>query len=341
MAKAKPLFMDSFHYEIGDIFKKWTAATSSAASGLTVGTAYGRVMGQRSLYVPSSSGGSFRGVYRTISGSTYDTVVWGSWAYVAGYTTASYGISGMCNTTTAVCGVMGDGSGHVGFCRAGATLVGSYSTGVMAAGWNWVEVKAYIHPSAGSYEIKVNGTSMVSGSGVNTGTGAASGFALYFQNQATAHCDAFVADASGGTYTDFLGPQMVVPRYPNGAGNYSGWTPNFGNNTANVNGSVPDGDNSFNYASSANTKDSFTGTVLPGTGSVNGIQHNILARTDGSSHTIRPLMRISGSDYTGTSQNVPATYGYLTEVTHLSPATSSAWTYSEVNGMEQGYELVT
>jgi hypothetical protein len=340
MAKAKPLFMDSFHYEAADILKKWTGTTTSPASTFTIGTGVSRVLGQRGAYTTGSSGGSFRGYYKQLP-STYDTVVWGSWYYSAATITASYGVSGMSNTTTAICGVMGDGAGHLGFCRAGATLVGSYSAGTISAGWNWIEVKAYIHPSAGSYEIRANGTTMVSGSSLNTGTGAASSFSIYYQNQVSGHCDVFVADASGGTYTDFLGPQLVVPMVPTTNGNYTAWTPNFGTNAANVSGLIPDADQSFNYASSANSKDSFAHTPLPGTGSVNGIQHNILARTDGSSHTLRPLMRISGSDYTGTSQNVGSSYGYLTEVTHLSPATSAAWTYSEVNGMEIGYELAS
>jgi hypothetical protein len=128
------------------------------------------------------------------------------------------------------------------------------------------------------------------------------------------------------------------------AGNYAQWTPNFGANFTNVRDEArPDEDVTFNQSSTASQKDTFKGKDLPpSSGSVYAIQHVLRTRQDGgASRTVRPILRISSTDYNGTSFATPGSYAYQLEPVSASPASSSAFTLSEVNDMEHGYELVS
>jgi len=101
--------------------------------------------------------------------------------------------------------------------------------------WTYVEAKVYCHDTAGTVEVRVNGTTKLSLSGIDTKSGylthgyhdkvrleQTNGFTLYVD-------DFYVCDATGSKCNDFLGVVKVVTCRP--ASDVAGkqdWTPQSG-----------------------------------------------------------------------------------------------------------------
>ena len=103
----------------------------------------------------------------------------------------------------------------------------------------------------------------------------------------------------------------------------------------------PDNDTSYVSSSTATQKDSYALTDLPaGVGAITAVVAKwVMRKTDAGSRTVAPLWRISASNYEGTPQTMGTSYAQAFQVYSVSPATSSAWTASEINGAELGVEL--
>lgn len=95
-----------------------------------------------------------------------------------------------------------------------ATLIGKavrYQSG--PNGWSYIEMKAKCDNSAGTVEVRVNGTTVMSFTGQDT-QNAAQGYydSVRFGSSGQAGIvmeDFYIADASGNTNNDFLGPIIV------------------------------------------------------------------------------------------------------------------------------------
>jgi hypothetical protein len=140
---------------------------------------------------------------------------------------------------------------------------------------------------------------------------------------------------------NFLGPCRFHVIRPAGVGTSADWTGNYADNWQNVAETFSDSDSTFNQTGTAGHKDQFSMTDVPA-GTVHAIQHVIAARRDaGGARTLRPITRIGGTDYNGTTVSAAASYILHCEPVSVSPATSAQWTASEVNAAEFGYELVS
>jgi len=134
----------------------------------------------------------------------------------------------------------------------------------------------------------------------------------------------------------------VATSFPTGAGNHTQFTPSTGSNWQNVDDSAPNGDTDYNSDGTVGDRDSFVITDLPSVANaVKAVQYSLYARKDDAgTRQLAPFVRISGTNYDGTTVTMASSYGMFTEVKEQSPATSSAWGVSEVNGMEYGYKVV-
>jgi hypothetical protein len=54
---------------------------------------------------------------------------------------------------------------------------------------------------------------------------------------------------------------------------------------------------------------------------------------------IRPKMRIAGTDYAGSTATINTSYSDSRQIIPQSPATSSAWTTTEIDAAEFGIEV--
>jgi hypothetical protein len=243
-----------------------------------------------------------------------------------------------------------DTAGHLYVRHSGTGAVLATSSKVLALStFYYVEFKVTVHDTTGAFEVRVNSETWVSGSGIDTRNGGAGiidrarlgGFVNLSYNWRAD--DWYVCDGTTGLHNTFLGDVRCEVISPSGAGAHTDWSPSAGANYTTVDEKPANSDTDYNSSSTAAQIDTFAfGDLAEATADIFAVQHYLFSRKDDAgSRTIRPKIRISGTDYSGANIAVTDTYKYDTEIVEQSPATSTDWTVSEVNGAEFGYELVS
>ncbi len=230
---------------------------------------------------------------------------------------------------------------------AGTQLAATAASYLVAGVWHYIELKATINNTTGTYEVRVDGNSspILSGSGANTRQ-SSNNYAnaityLGGVGGSNKFDDIYVINTSGAVNNDFLGDIRIEGRVPTGAGNYAQFTPSTGSNWQNVDDIPPNDDTDYNSSATLNNKDSFTHASLSSlSGTIRWVSHFIDGRKDDAgARKVAPLFRISATDYVGSDDTLSTSYQYFRQVYETSPATSTAWTVSEVNASEVGYKL--
>jgi len=341
------LFCDGFdHYATADVLKKWSGYNTD----LTIG-AYGRF----------GSSGVRLGQYGV--GGVYKTFTTGFATAIAGF--AFYlpdvrsGISMFDLWATSL------GEYHARICldtlnrlyvanSAGTMIAGPASVALPLAAWSYIEIKVYVHNSDGTAEIRVNGQSVLSATGLDTrygstaGEGVINGVSLFYHNARNDNPywqadDFYLCDSSGSTNNTFLGDVRVQSIFPSGAGNTTQMTPSAVSNYQCVDEAAPNADTDYVSETTAGEKDTYAfGNLTPTSGTVKGVRVMICARKDDAgSRSIAPVYRPASTDYDGTTGVVSDSYTYLSEIKEVSPETSAAWTIAEINGAEFGVKLIS
>jgi hypothetical protein len=237
-------------------------------------------------------------------------------------------------------------TGYIAVRRGGfsGTLLQSTSSGISANVWYYLEFKANIHPTAGTWEVRLNGSTILSGTG-NTRNSSNSQLNVVrwaFGSGNRDYDDIYILSTAGTVNNDFLGDVKVSVLSPNGAGNYSGWTPSAGSNYQCVDEIPPNDDTDYVSTATAGTKDSYTFSDLSGSPTVYGVQLTLRHRKDDAgTRTVRPLVRVGGTDYFGSNQSVSDSYASRLQVWETNPGTGNLWAASELNSAEFGVELVS
>lgn len=220
--------------------------------------------------------------------------------------------------------------------------------------WIFIEVKVVIHASAGSVEIRVNGDTLLSISGVVTssagnayanliGVGQPSGQSDPSVSAADGqlHTDWYMCDGTGTTNNDFLGDCVVECLLPTGAGAESQWTPSAGSNYENVDEALANGDTDYNKSNTVGQVDTYAmADLVSATGLIYGVQYVQYARKDNAgTRKIAGVARIGSADYPGNDINLYDAYRVMMDIQEKSPSTAAAWTISEINAMEYGAKV--
>jgi hypothetical protein len=79
---------------------------------------------------------------------------------------------------------------------------------------------------------------------------------------------------------------------------------------------------------------------LPSGSTIVAVSHNTYAQEAGAGSQIKPVFRISGTDYEGSAISLSGGTLQYQQIYETSPATSSAWSRSEIDGLEAGVKLV-
>jgi len=338
------LFFDGFdtYTATADWRRRWSVDQFQDDSFGSVGSAAGRNSTNGFRFSNNASMGA-------PTGTNAATLVAG--CYFTGSTTQTdtNWIMGFTDAGTGQVVLYMDGSGHLKVYRGfGTTALGTGTKVLNNSVGHYIEMKVGFHSSTGTVSVKVDGVTDISLTGQNTapsGNNYANRFDIGARspfNGSHDFDDVYLCDTSGSVNNDFLGDVRVSAIFPTGAGNYTQWTPSTGSNWQNVDDAAPNGDTDYNSDSTVGDRDSFVMGNLPGTvSSVLGVQYTLVARKDDAgTRQIAPFVRISSTDYDGTTVSLSTSYDTYRELRETSPATSTAWTTSEVDGMEFGYKVV-
>ena len=145
--------------------------------------------------------------------------------------------------------------------------------------------------------------------------------------------------------TNIIDEPQILAIFPNAAGTDSECTPvGEATNYLNVDEFEQDFDSTYNLVATAE-KDSFNMDAITAQIS-SGVVHALVARffvkgDVGNAVQLRPYVISGGTKYNGTAQSVvEGRYTYIQEIWETNPDTSVAWTLSEIDAVQIGYEGV-
>lgn len=338
------LFCDSAgHYDTANRLKKWSVATSLGV----VSDANSRFSGASCLYCTNA----YPVLRRTLP-SSYTTLIVGFAFRWGGGPNGEAMLALLTAGGLAVLSMRAYSPGDIDVCTGAydgpalTTITGELTAGV----WSYWEVKTYIHASAGTVEVRKNGSVVYSGTGLNTayrgGSVATYGIGFSLNQDVSSEprwSDIYVCDTSGSTNNDFLGDIRVQTLLPSGNGTWSGFTGSDGNqvdNYALVDEAAPD---TADYVQSFTPGDKDTyaySNLTPTTGTVYGIQVvPYAAKTDAGTVRIVPVARLSGgTEEDGAEIYLDTTPVYYRQVLETKPGGGS-WSITDVNGAEFGVKV--
>jgi hypothetical protein len=342
------LFMDGF--DVGDADAKWTYMGTAGAphQGSIATTRFG--VG-RSLTTNASSSGIYSLCRKDFPASS--KIIMGI---------AKVSLSGITSTRAEIL-LKGDGGGtphlslrtnsdgSVSLYRGDlATLLATSAIGLVSIGtWSYWEISATVADSGGRCIVRLNSnptpiidfTGDTKNGGTNAtidalslGSGTAgNSYAFYWD-------DCYICNDTGSVNNDFLGDVRVQTVLPTAAGASTQFTPSVGSNWDNVN-DAPYVSTTYNSDSVSGHRDTYAmADLLSGTGTIFGVQDNILAlKSDAGAASIKAAIKSGGTVYYDSAVTLGTALGSSVAVREVDPATSAAWTVTNVNALEFGAEV--
>lgn len=218
--------------------------------------------------------------------------------------------------------------------------------GLVPNTWYYIELKVKCHATLGTFDLHVDGTSVLSGSNLNTKIGSNlyhDRFKLQGYYHAPIFDDLYFLDSTGTTNNNFLGQMRIVTLSADGAGDSTQFTPDSGSNYARVNGVVADDDTSYVETSESNYKDLYTYDDLTGiTTGIAGISINTVCKqSDAASFSLKSLCKSNATEDADSGQPIQSfTYLNKQRIMETDPDTDAAWAPAAVSAAQFGYQLV-
>lgn len=160
--------------------------------------------------------------------------------------------------------------------------------------------------------------------------------------------DHYIIDLTGSYNNAPLGQVRVQSIRPSADGDSSGFVGSDNDNADNyalvTEEDAHDGDTTYVQAAVPDLTDTYEFDDLdPVTSTVLGVQTNIVAKkTDTADKTIAPVLRVSNTDYPGTTTgNIASSYTNYSEIFEENPATSAAWTTGAIDASQFGMKVVS
>lgn len=338
-------FIESFdHYATGDLAEKWTTNSFCA-----LGSGNGR----------RSTNGMRQSSYNSWLGLDLDSQP--TWIVGFALRITAYPTSGPAGVlewqdATALQGRILIGTDGTWSYQRGTTPVGSASAATIALNtYTYVECRITFHDTAGSVAIRLNGTTVLSLTGIdtqNTANGSADRLRLGNHGSSSAFTfgtedidDVYVCDGMGTVNNGFLGDCRVDVLRPTADGANSAWTPSAGtSHFALVDETTPNDDSDYLSTSTAGARDSQALGDLPSLTDmvVAGVQQCLSARKDDAgTREVKGLLKSGGTTQAGSvTHTLTTSYRYYRQITETDPATGAAWTEAAVNSLEAGAENI-
>jgi len=324
------LFMDGF--DTADSAMKWGAAGSTSTTSTRFGTGRAVIpqVNNANLFFPASAQ-IFVGAAMKLNdyGNNRDLL-------------SLYGDSGA--TLHLVLNV--NTSGQLQVLRGGTPIVGTSSVWMPTGVWNYWELSATISATVGTVEVRLNGVTLLTFTGNTKNGGTATTIDRLLlgtqYNGALASDDFYLCNSSGSTNNTFLGDVRVQTLLPTAAGASTQLTPTgVANNWDNVN-DAPYNSATYNSSSTSGQRDTYAmGDLLAGTGTVFAVQDTIIAaKSDAGAASIKAAVKSGATVYYDAAMNLGTSQSSSSAVRETDPATSAAWTATNVNSVEFGAEIV-
>jgi hypothetical protein len=213
--------------------------------------------------------------------------------------------------------------------------------------WYHLEFKVYCDNTAGTYELKLNGVTIASDTGVDTQEGTSNyhqSVRLHSINDRTPHYDdLYVCDGTGSKNNDFLGVVKAVPIFPE-SDHTAQWETVVGgpNHADSVDEIEPDDDTTYIEDDDVGDKDIFEyADITDSLVSIDGLMlHTICRETDATTFDIIQIIRSGGTEYDQASQAVgSSSYVNRYDILESDPDTALDWTKTGINAAQFGVKV--
>lgn len=336
------LFTESFETDPtwASVVAKWSAGTTGGAT-----PAFSTNYGRRDTYgmFMTDVGSNSSRLYSQV-GKEVNTAIFGiAWKSGASSSSSSAGAH-LSYQYAAQLGFRINTSRQIAITRGGesGTTIATSTEQIPNGKWCYIELKATIHSITGSYELRLNGTTILSATDVNTqatGTALLDGMCILNRYNTIYVDDIYLLDTTGAVCNDFLGDVRVDSLVPDGAGANTSWSPSTGANWECVNDAPPNGDTDYVYTSISGVYDIYSFQDLTTiSGEVFGIMAYVYGRkVDAGTKYLRIASRPASTNYDGDRLfTLSDSYAYYLEALTENPETAAQWTISEVNSAEFG-----
>jgi len=325
------LFVDGFdHYATADITKKW-----NSTSGATIDPTGGR-----------RGGGAFKSLAAGAATKAIPpspTVVIG-WAWKVGDLGGT--LLTLYNAGQVHDRLMVLGTGQMQAQLADGMVHATSTNSVAAGNWYYMEFKIFIHDTAGTIELRVNGAPWFALTGRDTRYAtygaAVDGFMITGGNGIAWVDDLYVLDTTGTSNNDFLGDQRVDTLYPTADGTYSQFTPSTGTTHYTLVDETAPNTTDYVDGTAAGQRDSYQFSDLTALAVQNiaGVQVNAaILKDDAGARSVCTFARSSTTDGDGASVALSTSQLYVSQVYPTNPNGGAAWSESAVNAAEFGVKV--
>lgn len=243
-------------------------------------------------------------------------------------------------------------TGVVTVSLAGSSAVSqSGSTNVCDNAWHLIEWQIDAKDAAGVLKVWVDGVLEINFSGdTYSGTAHAApwltAFTLFSTSVVRYYKDFIIFDSSGGTgamktTSQPFGNLTIETIRPNGAGTTTGFTPSAGSNYQCVDETSQNGATDYVESAVSTTRDTYAMGNLAGVPTtVYGAVAKVFAENPGSGTiSMKQTLKSGGTTDVGASSAANIAGNYKSKVYDNDPNTSTAWTLTTINALEQGFEV--
>jgi hypothetical protein len=230
--------------------------------------------------------------------------------------------------------------------KLGADVISTTPLALLNDTWYYVEMKVKCDSTVGTVEIRINNTSVLSLTGINTKAGA-NAYHNCFRWLPTNVTndqidDLYICDGSDSTQNDFLGICHIVGLFPTGDTATVQWGCSTGTSHFALVDENPISTADYVASVTSGSVDLYTYPTLTGSGSIVAVQVSSAALIYSGSSVIlqSPIVSNSVTDYGPDNQ---ITSGTVAEVQHISltdPNTGEAWTVSGLGAASIGIKVV-
>jgi|OpeIllAssembly_1097287.scaffolds.fasta_scaffold00424_3 hypothetical protein len=342
---------------IGDFVKKGWGNSATAWDSIVAGqTGNAFKWGTGYISYAFSEGGKDK-IYVGFH-SKYDSINYYLGGPIIAFCDSSLVMWGLCNKAAGLLELRRVTTNNMGVGSYLWTTDASYSTNIGFCSkrmrentWEYIELYYYAHDSAGAIEIKLNGESVGSWTGIQTTNTTSSGsklahlfymFGLYTDTFRQID-NVYVCDTTGTTNNSFLGPVQVRTILPStGNGSNTDFTCSTGTDHGEmVNETTPNDDTDYVYSSTQNHIDTWNYPAMGVTGTIKAVASNLYARNfDAGSRAIAAVTRPASTNRVhATNHYLSSEYNYKQSIWETNPEDSLAWEVTDVDGAEFGVKV--
>ncbi len=223
----------------------------------------------------------------------------------------------------------------------------STGAGLVLNQWSYIEFKVVCNSTTGSYDVRVDGVSVLSDSGINTQIGSNVYYDSIRLNATTSYMsldDLYICDGSGGSHTNFLGPCRTLVSNPDGDNsvNWSTVYPALTDHYADVDdGTIADDDATYVEDNTTGHRDLFDYASISTLTDIFGVAiHTTCKVTDVIPVDIKTVIESNGDEEISAALTMSSTdYRTISYISETDPHTSLAWDVTNLNDAHFGFEV--